>query len=127
MATLSLSFNRLGRGCHDAIEQIYLELKNTPKYILDADIAKCFDRINHDALLRKVNTYPTMRKQIKAWLKSGVMDGDCFVETKSGTPQGGVISPLLANIALHGIEEKINGITGYKNRHMQPHLNPICR
>jgi RNA-directed DNA polymerase len=61
---------RPGRGCHDAIEQIFLELKNAPKYILDADIAKCFDKINHDALLRKVNTYPTMQRQIKAWIQS---------------------------------------------------------
>jgi RNA-directed DNA polymerase len=90
---------RPGRCCHDAIDQIYRELKATPKYIRDADIAQCFDKINHDALLRKVNTYPTLRKQIKAWLKAGVMDGDCLVETESGTPQGGVISPLLANIA----------------------------
>jgi len=113
---------RPGRGCHDAIEQIFLELKNAPKYILDADIAKCFDKINHDALLRKVNTYPTMQRQIKAWIKAGVMDGDLFVETESGTPQGGVISPLLANIALHGMEEYVNSATGYKTRWRQAHL-----
>jgi RNA-directed DNA polymerase len=78
------------------------------KYVLDADIAKCFDRIDHEALLRKLNTSPTIRRQIRAWLKAGVMDGKQLFPTSEGTPQGGVISPLLANIALHGMEERIN-------------------
>ena len=84
---------RPGRSCHDAIQQLFLELQKCPKYILDADIAKCFDRINHQELLKKLNTYPTLRHQIKAWLKSGVMDNGVFEETETGTPQGGVISP----------------------------------
>lgn len=78
-----------------------------PKYVLDGDIAKCFDKINHEQLLIKLNTFPTLRRQIKAWLKSGVMDGKELFATSEGTPQGGVISPLLANIALHGMEERI--------------------
>ena len=98
---------RPGRSCHDAIEAIFNCIKAKAKYVLDADIAKCFDRINHDALLKKVNTFPTMRRQIKSWLKGGVfVQGDLF-PTHSGTPQGGAISPLLANIALHGMEEKV--------------------
>jgi len=79
-----------------------------PKWVLDADIAKCFDKINHDALLSKLNTYPSMRRLIKSWLEAGVMDNGTFSPTKEGTPQGGIISPLLANIALHGMEERIN-------------------
>jgi RNA-directed DNA polymerase len=75
--------------------------------VLDADIAKCFDRIDHEALLIKLNTFPTIRRQVRAWLKSGVMDGKQLFPTSEGTPQGGVISPLLANIALHGMEERI--------------------
>ncbi|NEO10587.1 reverse transcriptase domain-containing protein, partial [Moorena sp. SIO3I8] len=63
---------------------------------------------NHDALLTKLNTYPSMRRLIKSWLKAGVMDNKTFSSTEEGTPQGGVISPLLANIALHGMEERIN-------------------
>ena len=99
---------RLGRSCHDAIEAIFKAIVQKSKFVLDADIAKCFDRIDHEALLRKLNTSPTIRRQIRAWLKAGVMDGGQLFPTSEGTPQGGVISPLLANIALHGMEERIN-------------------
>lgn len=99
---------RNGRSCHDAVEAIFNEIRFKAKYVLDADIAKCFDRINHEALLRKLNTSPTIRRQIRAWLKAGVMDGKQLFPTSEGTPQGGVISPLLANIALHGMENRIN-------------------
>lgn len=98
---------RNGRSCHDAIEAIFNEIRFKAKFVLDADIAKCFDRINHEALLRKLNTSPTIRHQIRAWLKAGVMDGKQLFPTSEGTPQGGVISPLLANIALHGMENRI--------------------
>lgn len=98
---------RPGRSCQDAIEAIFNTIKQKAKYVLDADIAKCFDRIDHEALLRKLNTSPTIRRQVRAWLKAGVMDGKQLFPTSEGTPQGGVISPLLANIALHGMEERI--------------------
>ena len=55
--------------------------------------------IDHEALLKKLNTYPAMRQIIKAWLKAGVIDNGVFEETPRGTPQGGVVSPLLMNIA----------------------------
>ncbi len=98
---------RPGRSCQDAIKAIYQAIVQKSKYVLDADIAKCFDQINHKALLEKLNTFPTLRRQIKAWLKSGVMDNKTLFPTSEGTPQGGVISPLLANIALHGLENRI--------------------
>jgi RNA-directed DNA polymerase len=98
---------RPGRSCHDAIEAIFLSIRQRPKFVLDADISKCFDKIDHSVLLRKLNTFPTIRRQIKAWLKAGVMDKRQFQQTSEGTPQGGVISPLLANIALHGMEERV--------------------
>ncbi len=101
---------RPGRSCHDAIGAIYIAVNKKAKYVLDADISKCFDRINHDVLLSKLNTYPTLQRQIRAWLKAGVMDGRQLFPTNEGTPQGGVISPLLANVALHGIEELIMGL-----------------
>jgi RNA-directed DNA polymerase len=82
---------RPGRSCHDAIEAIFISIGRKPKFVLDADIAKCFDKIDHEALLRKLNTFPTIRRQIKAWLKAGVMDKLQFQETSEGTPQGGVI------------------------------------
>ncbi len=98
---------RPGRSGHDAIEAIFNQIRYKPKYVLDADISKCFDKIDHTRLLEKINTYPTLKKVIKQWLKAGVIDNNVFSETEAGTPQGGVISPLLANIALHGMEEKI--------------------
>lgn len=104
---------RPGRSTLDAREAIYNNIRSKAKYVLDADISQCFDRIDHKALLNKLNTFPTLRQQIKAWLKSGVMDKGIFSKTKEGTPQGGVISPLLANVALHGFEEFI---TRYKTK-----------
>ncbi|MBD2606197.1 group II intron reverse transcriptase/maturase [Scytonema hofmannii FACHB-248] len=98
---------RPGRSCHDAVGAIYVAINHKPKFVLDADIAKCFDRIDHEALLIKLNTFPTLRRQVQAWLKAGVMDGKQLFPTSEGTPQGGVISPLLANIALHGMEKRI--------------------
>jgi RNA-directed DNA polymerase len=98
---------RPGRSCHDAIEAIFSAIRLKPKFVLDADISKCFDRIDHKALLNKLNTFPTIRRQIRAWLKAGVMDNMQYLKTSEGTPQGGVISPLLANIALHGMENRI--------------------
>ncbi len=97
---------RPGRSCHDAVEAIFVTISQKAKYVLDADIAKCFDRINHGELLKKLNTFPTLKLQIGTWLKSGVMDGKQLFPTSEGTPPW-VISPLLANIALHGMEERI--------------------
>src|SRR6266700_752282 len=96
---------RPGRSGHDAIDAIYLSIKSKSKFVMDADIKGCFDNINQEALVRKLATYPYMRNLIKGWLKAGVVDRGVFDETKAGTPQGGVISPLLANIALHGMEK----------------------
>ena len=98
---------RPGRSCHDAIWQIKNSIMNKPKFVLDADIAKCFDRINHLALLQKLGYTGKIRQQIRAWLKSGVIDQRVFTATSEGTPQGGVISPLLANVALHGMENML--------------------
>jgi RNA-directed DNA polymerase len=98
---------RPGRSCHDAIEMIFTSIAHKAKYVLDADIAKCFDRINHRALLEKLRTTPELRRQIKAWLKSGVIDNGTLFPTEQGTMQGGTISPLLANVALHGMEKLI--------------------
>lgn len=102
---------RPGRGCHDAIKQIYLAISKKPKYVLDANIKNCFDKINHSKLLDKVGfSKGKFHSQIKAWLKSGVIDAEVFTKTEIGTPQGGVISPLLANIALHGMENMLKDL-----------------
>jgi RNA-directed DNA polymerase len=98
------------RSCQDAITLIKQSIQHKPKFVLDADITKCFDRIDHEKLLTKLNATGKIRKQIKAWLKCGVFDENVFTETTAGTPQGGVISPLLANIALHGMENEVRKV-----------------
>lgn len=104
---------RPGRRTHDAIEAIFTCLHyNKPKHVYDVDIEKCFDRINHEKLIEKLHTFPQMQKQIRAWLKARVMENvkgedDQPTVNKEGTPQGGVISPLLANVALHGLEDHL--------------------
>lgn len=99
---------RPGRSAHDAIKAIHGGISQKPKWVLDADLAKCFDRIDQTALLAKLNTSPKLRRVIKGWLKAGVMNDEELFPTTAGTPQGGVLSPLLANIALHGLETIIS-------------------
>ena len=94
---------RPGRSTHDAVARIYLVINKKPNYVLDADISKCFDKINHTYLLKKLQCPAKVRHQVKTWLKAGIMDGGAFEKPEAGTPQGGVISPLLANIALDGM------------------------
>lgn len=110
---------RPGRCAQDAMIRIFLNLRvqkktkvTEGKWALDADIAGCFDNIDHDYLLKQLQTLPQIKKQIHAWLKAGVMTG--FQENKPnvvyenrGTPQGGPLSPLLSNIALHGLENHL--------------------
>lgn len=113
---------RPGRSSHDAVEAIFNSIKCKQKFVLDADISKCFDRINHDYLLSKINTSPPLQRAIRAWLKAGWVFEGKRVKSEIGTPQGGVISPLLANIALHGMENRMtqlaNSLKGdkFKNR-----------
>ena len=98
---------RPGRSAHDAIEAIFTGICKKPKYVLEADIAACFDRLDHTVLLAKLGTYPTLRRAIRGWLKAGLWDGTAWWPTEAGTPQGGPLSPLLANVALHGLETAI--------------------
>ncbi|MFM6561914.1 MAG: group II intron reverse transcriptase/maturase, partial [Microcystis panniformis] len=98
---------RPGRSAHDAISKTYITINQGSYFVLDADIAKCFDRINHDFLLSKIHCPNSLKREIKQWLKAGVLDNGVFEETETGTPQGGVISPLLANIALDGMARLI--------------------
>jgi RNA-directed DNA polymerase len=113
---------RPGRGAHDAIGAIFIQIKSKSKFALDADISKCFDKINHQKLLDKLKTFPAMRRQIRAWLKADTIDFKSHERTpnQQGTPQGGILSPLLANIVLHGMEERIKEYaatwTGSKSR-----------
>jgi len=98
---------RPGRGCHDAIEAIFSVAKGANprrRWVLDADLAAAFDRIDHDHLLDMLGTFPA-RGLIADWLKAGVVEEGRFTPTEEGTPQGGVVSPLLLNVALHGMEQ----------------------
>jgi RNA-directed DNA polymerase len=97
---------RPGRGCHDAIEAIYQVVKGKDprrQWILDADLQGAFDHIDHDFALSQLGAFPG-RGMIRSWLKAGVMTEGQFAPTEQGAPQGGVISPLILNIALHGME-----------------------
>ncbi|MBD2572017.1 HNH endonuclease [Arthrospira platensis FACHB-971] len=86
-------------------------------------ITKCFHRINHDYLLSKINCPSSLKRDLKQWLKAGVLDNSVFEETETGTPQGGVISPLLANIALDGMERLIKSM--FPNKGTATHANVI--
>ena len=96
---------RPGRGCHDAIEKIFrLARPNTTRpWVVDADIKGAFDNIGHSALQEAIGNFPA-RELIKQWLKAGYIEDERLHPTEAGVPQGGTISPLLLNIALHGME-----------------------
>lgn len=95
---------RPGRSCQDAIQQCYSRLrKGMDTWTLEADIRGAFDHISHEFILNAIRLTPG-RELIKQWLKAGYIEADIFHETDSGTPQGGIVSPLLANIALDGLE-----------------------
>ena len=114
---------RKGRSTHDARSQLFVSLakKTSAQWVLDADIAGFFDNINHDWLLRHVHMNTVV---LRKWLKSGVVDKGQLRRTEDGTPQGGIISPVLANITLNGLETGLrqhlrvklgyDGLTGAK-------------
>jgi RNA-directed DNA polymerase len=106
------------RSCHDAIEAIFNAIKPKAKYVLDADLKGAFDHIDHHKLLHKLKTYPAMKRTIQAWLKAGAIDKGAFEETPSGTPQGGTVSALLMNIALHGMETAV--MEAYRTKEGKP-------
>jgi RNA-directed DNA polymerase len=98
---------RPGRGCPDAIQAVYEVVKGRrPKrlWALDADLAGAFDRIGHDHILTMLGTFPA-RGMVEQWLKAGVVEQGRLHRTEEGTPQGGVVSPVLLNVALHGMEK----------------------
>jgi RNA-directed DNA polymerase len=97
---------RPGRSCQDAIEQGFKRLnsrRGMDRWVLEADIKGFFDNIDHESILNQLGCFPN-RSLIKGWLKAGFIFKGESHSTEKGTPQGGVISPLLANIGLHGLE-----------------------
>jgi len=97
---------RKKRSTHDAISACFnaLRLKGSARWILEADIKGCFDHINHEWMAANI---PTRKSKLKRWLKAGYMERSVFNPTNEGTPQGGIISPTLANMALDGIESLV--------------------
>lgn len=99
---------RPGRSVQDAIQQSHTRLRGGyDTWVLEADIKGCFDNISHEYILKKLEKIPG-RELIKQWLKAGYVENEMFQETESGTPQGGIISPLLANIALDGLDDLLS-------------------
>jgi RNA-directed DNA polymerase len=98
---------RPGRSCQDAVAAIFWTVagkRTKRRWVLDADLASAFDHVGHDHILDQLGTFPA-RALVRSWLKAGVLDGGRIAPSEEGTPQGGVISPLIFNIALHGMEE----------------------
>jgi RNA-directed DNA polymerase len=107
---------REGRGCADAIGQCFNALAKSyaPVWVLEGDIKSCFDRISHEWLRKNI---PMDKRMLHHWLKAGYWEKDQLFPTNEGTPQGGIISPLLANLTLDGMEQAIR--SQIKPRHDQ--------
>jgi RNA-directed DNA polymerase len=116
---------RPGRSCHDAIEAIFTVAKGSNArrlWALDADLTAAFDRIDHNHLLSMLEGFPA-KGMIRQWLKAGVVEKGRFTPTDDGVPQGGVISPLLLNVALHGLEAAA-GVRYYQTGSMAGYSKP---
>jgi len=103
---------RPGRSCQDAIAAIFWTVagrRTKRRWVLDADLTAAFDRVGHDHILDQLGTFPA-KAAVAGWLKAGVIDKGRLAPTEQGTPQGGVASPLLFNIALHGMEQAAGAV-----------------
>jgi RNA-directed DNA polymerase len=100
---------REGRRCADALEQVFtiLSQKRSAPWVLEGDIRACFDEISHEWLLAHV---PMDKQLLRGWLKAGYWEKGALYPTTQGTPQGGLISPLLANLALDGMERAVKAV-----------------
>lgn len=99
------------RSCHDAIERCFIHLsrKDSATWVLEGDIKGCFDNINHDWLMKHI---PMDKVVLLKWLKAGFIEKNNLFPTEQGTPQGGIISPTLANLTLDGLETTIDNALG---------------
>jgi RNA-directed DNA polymerase len=117
---------RRGRCCADALDQCHKILSRRPAatWILEGDIKACFDRISHDWLL----THPPIdRVMLRKWLHAGFLEKDVFVATTAGTPQGGIISPALANWTIDGLEALLRLRFGATRRARERHKVHLVR
>src|SRR6266704_2462121 len=95
---------RPGRSARDAIAAILTMIEGHPCFVFDADIEGAFDNLDQTVVLDKLHTFPALRRTIHTWLTAGVVDGHTYFTSEKGIAQGGVLSPLLMNVALHGME-----------------------
>jgi len=102
---------RLFRSCHDALERCFIHLSRTDSatWILEGDIKGCFDNISHQWLIENI---PMDKKILQQWLKAGFVENKQLFPTEQGTPQGGIISPTLANMTLDGLEKMLDNAFG---------------
>jgi RNA-directed DNA polymerase len=103
------------RSAQDAIVNLHTKLSSmsTRRWVFEGDFKGCFDNLDHQYIMDCLTGFP-VRESVYKWLKAGYVDNNSFKDTHSGTPQGGLVSPLLANIALHGMEEEL-GIRYHRN------------
>jgi RNA-directed DNA polymerase len=112
------------RSTADALGQCYCALAkgDSPQWVLEGDIESCFDRISHQWLLDNVR----MDKEIlRKWLKAGYMEGKTLYPTEEGTPQGGIISPVLANLTLDGLETVALQVEPHRRGNLRPKINVV--
>ena len=98
--SISKRFNKEGNTAH-------LMRANQEKWILDADIKGFFDNINHQWLMDNIFLHSSLKKLLEQWLKAKIFDAGIYIDPLSGTPQGGIISPTLANFTLNGLEKTV--------------------
>lgn len=99
---------RPARRVHDAMERIFFNIHNRKfKYVFEGDFKACFDTLSHEFIIKQLGGFPYINL-VKKFLKAGYMENGEFFSSNQGTPQGGLLSPLLANIALHGLEDCLN-------------------
>ena len=106
---------RRNRSCHDALERCFIHLsrKDSATWVLEGDIKGCFDNISHQWLMQNI---PMDKKVLQQWLKAGFMENQKLFPTVDGTPQGGIISPTLANMTLDGLENMLDKAFGISIR-----------
>jgi group II intron reverse transcriptase/maturase len=120
---------RPGRSCHDAVEQVLRLERQGYRHVLDADISGFFDNLSHSAIMRELSHVVAdgnILRLVERFLKAGVMEGGKFRPTRVGTPQGGVVSPLLANIALNVLDWRLHE-SGYRFVRYADDFVVLCR
>jgi RNA-directed DNA polymerase len=117
---------RPGGSVHNAMEAVFLSISREPQWVLHVDIEKSFDKINHKKLLDKCDTFPRIGRQIKSWLKAGILAYGPYTLPSEGPPQAASISSLLANIALHGLQSRLDEYVIKPLRHKTDKISSIA-